>query len=322
MSLGTYRPFRRRISSLSCPYDSIKRSDFIFIYLLTKVVKNVQHLNVYLPVMPANKRKKKPTSNPARGFATTSTASKTRSSGLQENLVEIGSNAINNDIAYAQDNAGAESEGPRIEAERPLQELSPEELEKQLEDSRLQLLIEKHGTKVKREVSRQVSRLQTERRLLRNQAMPLHIRQWLPEEIVQLVTYQLNQRQDSNFALDSVSESRQVEKSISEDDLLIKIWALSQILIQLGFLVDLTLSVLRHLLTIYDSQAYDSQARQELSTGKDSVWGLDACLSWLAFEAKSENLPRFDTAAAKTQSSRGHKMREWTNPDEAGEYCQ
>ena len=276
----------------------------------------MQNLKNPLSAMPANRRKKKPASNPARGFATTSTASKTKSSNNQENDDDNGSSTANHDVDSPQDDAAAINVEPRKEAERPLQELSPEELENQLEESRLQILIEKHGSKVTRDVSRQVSRLQTERRLLRNQAMPLCIRHWLPEEIMQLVTCQLKTQQDSDLSLDISSESRQVEESMSEDDLIIKIWVLRQILIQLEFPLEVTLSVLRHLLMVCDSPN-----AQKLCTGKDSVWGLDACLSWLAFEAKSEDLPRLETSTAKKLPVRGRKLKVSTESEEPGEYC-
>lgn len=264
--------------------------------------------------MPSNKKKKKPTGNPARGFATTSTASKTKPLDVEESNPDIKAETADPERETPEEHATFTGDSTKKDVERPLHDLSPEELEKQLEESTLQVFIETHGGRVRKDVSRQVSRLQTERRLLRNQAQPLSSRRWLPEEIMQLIVYQLDAQQNSQPLLDNASGFGQAEGAISEDDLLGKMWTLWQILPQLGFSLDGTQQTLRHLLNI-GVHNY----RGSLSTGKDSIWGLDECLSWLALASKTEDLPQFETSSTQKLSNRNRTAEESLAADESGE---
>jgi ATP-dependent RNA helicase DHX29 len=58
---------------------------------------------------------------------------------------------------------------------------------------------------VQRESARQVTRLQTERRVLRGQTERLHIRQWLPPEALEEIA-DLTRREEVNGAFRSDQE--------------------------------------------------------------------------------------------------------------------
>ena len=261
--------------------------------------------------MPTNKKKKKLPSNPARGFATTSTISKAKPQNVEEensNATQKASDCSIENSAVLVDTSINETQS---DVNRPLHELNPEELEQQLEESTLQIFIESHGDKVKKSVSRQLSKLQTEHRLLRGQAMPLDTCHWLPEEIIQLITLQIDAQQSSNLLVDNRPNDRRNEEDSSGDDLLAKLWTLRQILPNLGFSLEGSVSALRHLIIL------NRRCGQKALLGaKDSCWGLDECLSWLAFTSKIEDLPSFEPQKAQKPSTRIHNAR---GPGYAGE---
>ena len=247
----------------------------------------------------ANKKKKKPASNPARGFATTSTASKpkTDEANKLEGGVELGNSDILASSATAEEPLQTKCISGR-ESEKELGELTPEELESRLEDSGLQILVESYGEKTTKNVSRQLSRLQTEKRLLRSQAEHLSIRQWLPPEIMQIITDLLQAQVNSKGDLQANSNSIRSTFHFSEDDLLIKLWTLKRLLPLLGFSQQWTDSALRHLLTLMDKLG-----TQSISSGKESIWGLDECLTWLALNCEQTDLPRFDGRDGRSNGS-------------------
>ena len=240
--------------------------------------------------MAPNKKKKKLASNPGRGFATTSTASKPKHDAAKE--LEGGMQPGISDghavPTITEDGIKREDSSSRV-PERALCELTPEELESQLEVSSLQILMENHGEKTRKFVSRNVSRLQTEKRLLRSQAEHLGIRQWLPPEIMQIITDLLQAQEGSNGYLKADIDIDKAATDLPEDDLLIKLWALKKILPLLGYPEQGTDLALRHLLT-----AARKSGLQGLSSGKESIWGLDECLAWLALNSEPADLPRFE----------------------------
>ena len=266
--------------------------------------------------MPTNKKKKKPVTNPARGFATTSTASKAKPQDTEENTVETGPKSADPDGRNLQEHANATKNESEKHFERCLHELTPEELEKQLEESSLQIFIENHGDKVRKDVSRHVSRLQTERRLLRSQAMPLSTYQWLPEDIMRLIISQLDTQPNTKPpTAEGAPDSSIVSEDISGDDLLVRVWTLRQLLPQLGFSLNGTNLALRHLLTTKINVDIENRL-----AGRDMIWGLEDCLSWLAFAAKPEDLPGFETSTFQ-RSERNGRLKEPKFVEETGEKC-
>ena len=247
--------------------------------------------------MAPTKKKKKPVSNPARGFATTSTASKSKYDEAKE--LEGGVRLeVSNVHAVSTEDGSRKEDSSNREPEKALDELTSEELESQLEGYSLQILVENHGEKTKRSVSRQASRLLTEKRLLRSQAEYLGIRQWLPPEIIQLITDLLHGHEDSKIYSQATFDTNKLFPELAEDDLLIKLWTLKKLLPQLGFSGQRTELALRHLLI-----AIKESGPQSLFSGKESAWGLDECLTWLALDSEPADLPRFDPSERQSHCS-------------------
>ncbi|KAL8817458.1 MAG: hypothetical protein Q9223_003713 [Gallowayella weberi] len=236
--------------------------------------------------MAPKRKNKKLASNPARGFATTSIASK--ANDVSEEVTEKPSPPD-----------GVESQtvaqmvcGNQPPAEQKVHELSPEALEKHLEESELQLFVEKHISKIKRDASRQVAKLQTDKRLLRVQAEPLSTRSWLPPEVMELIMQTL----EAEKTLGRPGNGTQNEYNsfeMSEDDLCIRIWTLKQTLIQLGFAHHNCQGALQDLLMVCQRPS----VRDSLMI-KDSIWGLDYCLDWLAFHYEAREVPPYNSIHA------------------------
>jgi ATP-dependent RNA helicase DHX29 len=216
-------------------------------------------------------KKKKPAGNPARGFATTSVASKPK---IEKSAV---------DSAAAKESAPAPSkDGPTVaQAAAPVankeefvkQEVTqtPEELEAQLERDELQFLVEKHAAKVRRESRRQVTKFETDRRVLRAQSHHMTVHDWLPSEILDtIVSLAQTESNDSNRRQ---GQQQSLLKVMSEEDAMSKLWTLSLTLRDLGFSHEQIEPVLRWLCA--DAGGIDTTS---------TVWGLQEALEWLALD--------------------------------------
>ena len=242
--------------------------------------------------MAPNRKKKKPAANPNRGFATTSILSKSKTvenENSEESVAEIASSELNE-----QDPAVPKPSDVLSKATKGLSELTPEELETQLEESELQLLVEKYGEKVTKDAKRQVTRLETERRLLRGHAEGLSISWWLPEDLVALIMDHLK----NQISADS---SRNHRESKSQQPLLtenfhIHIWTLKRTLSGLGFADIRIYEVLSFLLM--SGKLQDTALS---SASKDTLWGLDECLDWLALMCTPEEMPDYEVPMAKAK---------------------
>lgn len=244
--------------------------------------------------MAGAKKKKKPASNPARGFATTSIASKPKPETAEEpaNIEELPSKS--GPGSEAKDGGSAAvAGGPNGAKEGQTSvKLSPEEFEKQLEESELQVLVDKHAQKSKREAARQVTRLQTDRRLWRNQADSLNTRKWLPPELMDEVLQVVMDDGRSNSA--STTEYITTQKTVSEEDLTIRLWTLQQTLIGASFSENKIKDVLEYILESSD---------RVILGNKESIWGLEESLDWLARECARTELPDYDNPQKKVLKS-------------------
>lgn len=229
--------------------------------------------------MAPGKKKKKPASNPARGFATTSIASKPKVEITNTDSVQTESQgAIEVTEKRPTESLGLEPEAPVATG----QDISAEEFEKRLEEAELQILVDKHAQKSKRDALRQKTRLETDRRVLRGQADNLITRRWLPpelmEEILDLV------QAEGRFAGQS-NENVNTLKQASEEELTIRLWTLQQALVESGFSEAKVALALRYVLEISD----------RISSGtKDAIWAMEECLDWLARECSREELPDYE----------------------------
>jgi ATP-dependent RNA helicase DHX29 len=246
--------------------------------------------------MAGGKKKKKPASNPARGFATTSIASKPKIE-LPEPVSE--STPLNEPEDRVDAQNQEPTELPSSSAVSTEKVPTADDFEKQLEESELQVLVEKHAQKSKRDAARQKTRLETDRRLLRSQAESLNTRKWLPpefmEEILDLV------KAEGRFTGQS-TEVLGNSKQASEEELTIRLWTLQQALLGVDFIEDKVNLALRHVLDISDKVGVGN---------KDAIWGMEESLDWLARTCSREELPDYENwqrkkgGLSKSQSGPG-----------------
>lgn len=230
------------------------------------------------------KKKKKPAANPARGFATTSVASKPKTEDASEATSTDPSNVATPAVAAsaAKTTSSRPTQNGSAAPERELHELNPEELEAQLEASELQQFVEKHGPKVKKETARQVTRLQTDRRLLRGQADFLSVKDWLPDELMQQIL---------DLTLADLKHDSNTEKKSSSpvgDDLVAKVWQLRQCLLDLAIPLDRVSEVVGWIISNPPAESSASLA-----------WGLEECLEWLALHCEVGELDVYDFTKQK-----------------------
>ncbi|KAM0343085.1 hypothetical protein ACHAPU_008833 [Fusarium lateritium] len=237
--------------------------------------------------MAGAKKKKKPAANPARGFATTSVASKPRPETIES---ESKPDAAKTQAAppsaqkYAPPSSSATGDATGNTTSQG-KELSPEEYEKHLDESELQLLVEKYAVKTKKDAQRQRTRLDTDRRLLRGQADSINSFKWLSQDLMDHILDLI--QAENRFAASSLSASDNVGagKMPLEEDTVIRLWTLQQTLTAIEFPPDRIAAVIRYILDI---------APNVTSTNRDSIWGLEEALDWLARECRIEELPRYE----------------------------
>jgi len=246
-------------------------------------------------------KKKKPAANPARGFATTSVASKPKPekpedansiqpSGVNTPSTKAGTPATKND----------KTSDTKKDAERELHELSPEELEAQLEASELQQFVEQYASKVRKESSRHVSRLQTDKRLLRGQSEYMSVKDWLPKELMQQIVEYATQGNNNNES--SGATKRTLPKG---DDLVSKVWQLRLCL---------------NGLEISEERVGDAIAQVLSSPPADDAsgqpWGLPEALDWLSWNCNNDEVNDYDYEKPKITASAQDPMDENPEPQD------
>ncbi|KAL0254872.1 hypothetical protein SLS55_009396 [Diplodia seriata] len=231
----------------------------------------------------APKKKKKAAANPARAVATTSIASKPKPDKKLDSadVSETGSAATPQTPATPAD--AAPSPAGIAPAARELHQLSPEELELQLERNELQLLVEKHAPKVRKESSRHISRIQTDRRVLRAQAQYLPTREWLPQELTAQILDLIKDEINGDF---SAPEHKYSIRSLSEEDAVLRLWTLNQTLVDMGFSKERVRQML--LLICRNPPPLDANT---------PMWGLQECLDWFAVNCPPDELPPYESPA-------------------------
>lgn len=235
------------------------------------------------------KKKSKPAANPARGYATTSIVSRARveptDAAPTSSKKTSDASKLNAPIATE---VSAEPEEAATSTDTK-KELTPEEFEAQLQESELQLLVEKYAQKTRRDAQRQKQRLDTDRRLLRGSSESINTKKWLPTELLDHILDLIYA--EARFAASSTtSEGANGAKMLSEEDLTIKLWTLQETLRSSGFPEDKVNGALKFVLHISTNIAGNT---------KDSIWGLDEALDWLARECSLDELPEYDTRGGK-----------------------
>ncbi|KAK5138012.1 hypothetical protein LTR08_005809 [Meristemomyces frigidus] len=247
----------------------------------------------------SKKKKAAKSTGPARGYATTSLPKATKPD--LEQVKDAGSTGVSGvatpesvaDAVSAEATTAAGATGGA--AQRELHELSPEELEAQLEASELQQFVEQYAAKVRKESTRQVSRLETDKRVLRGQAEHLSVKDWLPEELMQRVL---------DFALSELDSEQVVGKQQGlpvGDDLLSKVWTLRNCLLDLDIPPHRVSEALGWVVS-----------RPPIQDNITLVWGLSDVLEWLCVHCAPGELEDFDylkpRAIADNISANGEEL--------------
>lgn len=240
---------------------------------------------------PNNKKKKKPAANPARGFATVSVPSKPKPESPETSSPTPGESEA---TPQSELQTPPLKEEPAASAGAPqsdstLQNYTPEELEKHLEESELQILVDKYAAKCKSDAARQATKLETEKRLFRQQSVSLSLLEWLPTEIQDRIL-ELAGTEEHDY-LTSSGRGASAKQSGSEEELYSKLWTLKETLLKLGFPEDRTQEALQHILLYF--------VGNPASAGREVVWNLDESLEWLATHSDRRDLPSYVQSASR-----------------------
>ncbi|PYH95397.1 ATP dependent RNA helicase [Aspergillus ellipticus CBS 707.79] len=242
---------------------------------------------------PNNRKKKKPTSNPARGFATVSVPSKPK----PESSAPV-STAESKSVSETERPTPVDGAQPTVEPtqEAPsssLQNYTPEELEKHLEEAELQLLVEKNASKCRSDAARQVTKLETERRVLRQQSVSINLLDWLPTDVLNSILT-LAETEERELSPLPGRDAGGPKKPISEEELYMRLWTLKETLLKLGFPEEKVNEALKHLLVYFSGNF--------ATTNREVVCNLDEALDWLAMHCSPKELPSYNQASAQQRN--------------------
>lgn len=241
---------------------------------------------------PSNRKKKKPISNPARGFATVSVPSKPKVvAGTPDSTVTTSTvESVSLEDAERLKSRGPSNLSKAAEEATETHQYTPEELERHLEDAELQILVERFASKCKNDAARQASRLETEQRVTRQQAVSLKTLEWLTPEMVDAVI-KLAESEENDMGRSSAREPNGSRRPEAQDDMSIRLWTLKETLLKAGFSELRVEESLKHAIQYFSTNSKGSN--------RDSVWNLDECLEWLAMHCSPEELPPYTRTAVQ-----------------------
>ncbi|KAI2002831.1 hypothetical protein LOZ39_006536 [Ophidiomyces ophidiicola] len=223
----------------------------------------------------APNRKKKPISNPARGFTTVSIPSKTKNINATE---PVDGGRSTEAVVHKEPAAHLETDVNEVsESKTALKELSSEDLERHFEAAELQSILDKHGARCKSEASRQAGKLETERRTFRAQGTTFNLHEWLSPDIRTFIL----EKQTKDFKKLASYFNKRDERAtnmVGEDDLCVDLWTLSQTLLKLGFPESKVNEALRCILMHYSNESIP----------------LNQALEWLALHIAEDELPAYE----------------------------
>ncbi|KAK2857300.1 hypothetical protein FQN49_004837 [Arthroderma sp. PD_2] len=238
--------------------------------------------------MAPNKKKKKAASNPARGFATVSVPSKVKPSSTEPVEPEglVGSEVSPEEQpAEASQNATTQTASHTPE----LHELTPEELERHLEEAELQAVVDKHSAKCKADAARYSIKLAAEKRLLRPQATPLNsTSEWLSPDLLEKILQKEKidaKKQSKQPAQANKAEYNGQLTLSAEENVCVNMWILRLTLLELGFQETDIDEALNNLL-LYGPL--------ERVSGKDPIPVLDQAFYYLALYMDKDSLAVYD----------------------------
>lgn len=242
----------------------------------------------------AGKKKKKQVANPARGFATVSVPSKPKEAALTSDEQDDSSeqNPLANHASMLLDEittTRSDALNAHPEESKETLKMTPDEFANHLEQAELENLVDEYATRIKDDASRQVTRMNTEKRYLREQA---------ERATVLGLTEQLWDRVSEYESFTSIAELVQDSPGVKfveiEDvDFLVKIWALHEVVLQLH--MPSIEDVLSHVLLFW------KQTGHYISS--DYLPGLTETLLWYACKFPSCELPSYEMSRTDHQEN-------------------
>ncbi|KAK2750718.1 hypothetical protein FQN57_002791 [Myotisia sp. PD_48] len=234
--------------------------------------------------MGANKKKKKP-SNPARGFATVSVPSKAKPDVLSDSVDAAGPYSDGSEKPRQDDASQVPSSESQPQPTSELLKLSPEELEKHLEESELQLIVEKHGLRCKSDASRSALKLVAEKRLLRSQAASLNLTsEWaLPGFLEKIIEKERIEIMKSPTQVKNPDIVGRITSN--EDEICVNIWTVRLTLLELGYRENDVDKLINDFL-LYGSL--------EKILGKDHGSVLEQALQFFAFQIYEDEMASYE----------------------------
>lgn len=238
-------------------------------------------------------KKKKAASNPARGFTTTSIASKSKQDSQKaEREVEDKEKARGS----AKEHLDASSDGATITtSSNPMLRMSPEDLEKHLEEHELQALIDVSLEKAKKVSSKEISKINHDRKVSRKQANPFYMSSWFSQQTLNIV---LNLCRSDQFEWQTLTGRGQTKQNVSEDDMTMNLWSLQQVLRDIS---------------VDESSIHDILVKlcklSPNSSPETRLWGLKESLDWLAVKNDPLSTTPYDRDAPVDISSRNVSAR-------------
>lgn len=232
-------------------------------------------------------KKKKASANPARGFATTSIMSKNKLQAAEESVSKNVSSVKIPVTDKAKAGSVQEEPATNLEKVEKSHQLTPEELEEQLERDDLQLLVDKYGAKARRESSRQISKCETDLRLLRTQAQPLPNELLSEELVLRIIEEARNETTRGVLSNDGLQSH-----SVLDETIVSRLWTLQLTLFGMGIPPERVREPLTAVITTNPS-----------ADNNGSVWGLNESLDYLAKELDEDELPAFDARKGRPKTS-------------------
>jgi len=221
-----------------------------------------------------SKKKKKAPANPARGFATTSIASKPKVDRTSDTGSDP-STTISSKEPGKSTGQSAQTPSSNAQPEKELHQLTPEELQERLEREELQSFVDTNLPKVVRDSQRQITKVTTDCRVVRAQAVPISTSRWLPDELLtEIIDFARRER--------SHITSVPLPKDVSEDDWLVRFWSLSRTLIGIGIPKERVYQLLNKI-----------QLRDYEDDANSYVWGLHESLDQLSLDPGGIDLPSY-----------------------------
>lgn len=226
----------------------------------------------------ANKKKKKPAANPARGFATTSMPSKVKSTHDDDSTTKISEEqTLPHRGSENTDTVDLKSRPP-TSADPDTNSMTAEQYEAHLEKVWFENIVAANAIRVKSDAARQVTKLQNEWRLLRLNAENPVVPE-LTEDILDKIL------EDDATLFSRRAKIPADSKTTAENDdqkHLLSLWLLYNIL------TTLKMPAIDEVLEWVAPQLINNTLEAD-----DSVTGLTACFKWYAAYSVPEELPNY-----------------------------